>query len=411
MTDLILVKLLIAGAAGFIIGTERGWSARELDRQSGASGMRTFSLAGLAGGVCALLPGGTVLLAILLAAIGVLLAASRLMTPPPRDLGLTTELALLVTPLLGAFATEHPLEATAAAAIAAALLGFKEELHGVLDRLGRRELLASLQMLIVAVVILPLLPDQNLGPWASVNPRTIGWLVLLLLGVSYVGYFAVRLIGPGRGLLLTALLGGFTSSTAVTLDYSRLSRQNPDAAPLLSAGIALACAMLAPRVAILVGAIQPGLVPGLALPLLAFGLPPLLYAAWIARQSIARPPVEGVQISNPFAIGAALTMATAITVLTVAIRGAEALLGSAGTYGVAALSGILDVDAVSVAMASRPGTLAPAVAVNGILLAIGVNTVAKAVMAAFTGTWALARRTGMVLLLAALAAALVTLAR
>ncbi|MEO8444942.1 MAG: DUF4010 domain-containing protein, partial [Gammaproteobacteria bacterium] len=207
------------------------------------------------------------------------------------------------------------------------------------------------------------------------------------------------------------LLGGFTSSTAVTLDYSRLSRQNPDAAPLLSAGIALACAMLAPRVAILVGAIQPGLVPGLALPLLAFGLPPLLYAAWIARQSIARPPVEGVQISNPFAIGAALTMATAITVLTVAIRGAEALLGSAGTYGVAALSGILDVDAVSVAMASRPGTLAPAVAVNGILLAIGVNTVAKAVMAAFTGTWALARRTGMVLLLAALAAALVTLAR
>jgi uncharacterized membrane protein (DUF4010 family) len=419
MADLILVKLLIAGAAGFIIGTERGWSARELDDWQRLAGMRTFTLAGLAGGVCTLLPQGNLLLAVLLGGIALLLAGTRLIGPNDhapggnghRDIGLTTELALLVTPLLGALATDHPLEATAAAALTAGLLGFKQELHGVVERLDRQELLASLQLLIVAVVILPLLPDTDLGPWASLNPRTIGWLVLLLLGLSYVGYFAVRLIGPGRGLLLTALLGGFTSSTAVTLQYSRLSRGNPDAAPLLSAGIALACAMLAPRVAIIVGAIQPGLLPALAAPLAAFGLVPLGFALWAARQSAARPPVHGVHIANPFALRAALTMAAAITVLSVAIRGAEALLGDAGTYAVAALSGILDVDAVSVSLASRPGSLGTAVAANGILVAVAVNTGAKAVMAAVAGTWALARRVGLALLLATLAAGLTLLAR
>ncbi len=405
MTDLVLVKLLTAGATGFIIGTERGWSARKLDDHEQLAGMRTFALAGLAGGVCALLPNSTILLAVLVTAIALLLASTRLLPPAGiHDVGLTTELALLVTPLLGAFATSHPLEATAAAAIAAALLGFKQELHGVLDLLGREELLASLQLLIVAVVILPLLPDQNVGPWHSLNPRTIGWLVLLLLGVSYVGYFATRTLGPGRGLLLTALLGGFTSSTAVTLAYARLSKQNPGAAPLLSAGIALACATLSPRIAIIIGAIQPRLLPEIMLPLAVLGLVPLVYAAWIARASIGTTAIDAVRITNPFAIGSALTMAGAITVLSVAIRGAEVQLGPAGTYAVAALSGILDVDAVSVAMASRPGELLAEVAANGILLAVGSNTLAKAAMAVATGTPELGKRCAPVLLVAAFAA-------
>ncbi|MDH4022565.1 MAG: MgtC/SapB family protein [Gammaproteobacteria bacterium] len=420
MTDLILVKLLIAGAAGFIIGIERGWSARELGDRQDFAGMRTFALAGLGGGVCALLPGTTVLLAILVAAIAVLVIGSRFPGATAyRDTGLSTGLALIVTPLLGAFSTSHPLEGTAAAAIAAALLGFKQELHGALRGVERQELLASLQLLVVAVVVLPLLPDQALGPWDSVNPRTIGWLVLLLLGVSYLGYVAVRIVGPGRGLLLTALLGGFTSSTAVTLAYARLSKSNPDTMPLLSAGIALACAMMALRVAIVVGAIQPALLSGIALPLAVLGLVPLLYAAALARRSVTTRVGDSVRISNPFAIGAALVMATAITVLSMAVHGAEILLGNSGTYAVAALSGILDVDAVSVAMAGSaaaaepadgiPGALSVAVASNGILLAVIVNTVAKALMTAATGTRDLGRRCGLVLVVAAAGAGLLAL--
>lgn len=421
MADLILVKLLIAGAAGFIIGVERGWSARELDDHLDVAGMRTFALAGLGGGVCALLPGATVMLVILVAAIALLLTSSRFMAAVKNpDAGLSTEMALIVTPLLGAFSTSHPLEGMAAAAVVAALLGFKQELHGALHGLERQELLASLQLLVVAVVILPLLPDEPVGPWDSVNPRTVGWLVLLLLGVSYVGYFAVRIVGPGRGLLLTALLGGFTSSTAVTLAYARLSKQNSDTTPLLSAGIALACAMMALRVGIVVGTIQPLLLSAIALPLAILGLVPLVYTAALARRSVTTRVDDSLRISNPFAIGAALTLAAAITVLSIAIRGAEVLVGNSGTYAIAALSGILDVDPVAVAMAGSTvamevangtrGALPVGVAANGILLAVIVNTVAKAIMTAVTGTRELGRRCGVILLAAATAASLAALA-
>lgn len=421
MADLILVKLLIAGAAGFIIGVERGWSARELDDHLDVAGMRTFALAGLGGGICALLPGAIVMLVILVAAIALLLTGSRFMAASSNpDAGLSTEMALIVTPLLGAFSISRPLEGMAAAAVVAALLGFKQELHGALRGLERQELLASLQLLVVAVVILPLLPDQPVGPWDSVNPRTVGWLVLLLLGVSYVGYFAVRIVGPGRGLLLTALLGGFTSSTAVTLAYARLSKQNSDTTPLLSAGIALACAMMAFRVGIVVGTIQPLLLSAIALPLVILGLVPLVYAAAIARRSVTARVDDSLQISNPFAIGAALTLATAITVLSIAIRGAEVLVGNSGTYAIAALSGILDVDPLAVALAGSaagmqaangtPGALSVSVAANGILLAVIVNTVAKAIMTAVAGTRELGQRCSVILLAAATAASLAALA-
>lgn len=410
LMDQMLIQLLTAGAVGLILGIERGWSAKGLADVDQIAGIRTFSLAGLAGGVCSLLPGSPYLLALVVGAIALLVTATHFVKGGPgRDAGLTTELALLVTPLLGALATTHPLEATAAATVAAALLGFKQELHGVLDRLGRNELLASLQMLVVAVVILPLLPDQAMGPWQSINPRVIGWLVLLLLGVSYVGYFAVRIIGPGRGLLLTALLGGFASSTAVTLAFARLSRASPKNTILLSAGISLASATMALRVALIVSAIQPALVPWLALPLGVLGLVPLVYVLAVGRRGTGSRDGQGVTLNNPFAIGAAIAMAAGITVLSVAVRAAEAWMGAAGTYTVAALSGILDVDAISVAMAEGAsrgsGAMPIQVAANGILIAVGVNTLVKAGMAATAGTLALGLRCGMVLGLAAVCAA------
>jgi uncharacterized membrane protein (DUF4010 family) len=209
---------------------------------------------------------------------------------------------------------------------------------------------------------------------------------------------------------LTALLGGFTSSTAVTLAYARLSKQNPQGSAVLSAGIALACAMLAPRVAIIIGATQPALLREIGAPLAVLGAVPLLYTVWIARRALAPAAFDGVQISNPFAIGAALAMAAAITVLSVLVRGAEALVGAAGTYVVAGLSGILDVDAIAVAIASGPAATGSTPAANAILLAVGVNTVTKAIMALITGSPELGRRAAGVLLLAATGAGLVALA-
>jgi uncharacterized membrane protein (DUF4010 family) len=403
MIEQTLLQLLVAGATGLVIGIERGWSARGQEGGQRAAGMRTFSLAGLAGGLCALLPDGIVVLAVLLLAVAALVTVTHFLNATrDGDRGLTTEVALLVAVLLGAFATTNPRDAIAVAALIAALLGFKQELHGVVERLGRHELLASVQLLVVAVVILPLLPDEGMGPWSSINPRTIGILVLVLLGISYVGYFAVRIIGPRRGLLLTALLGGFTSSTAVTLAYARMARRSAAATPLLAAGITLASAMMALRVWLVVTAIRPGLSQALAAPLVVLGLLPFLFAAGTAlrhRKAAAEPAME---LHNPLEIQAALVLAAGITVLTLVIRAAEEWLGNPGAYAVAALSGVLDVDAVSVAMAQGGmAGIPPGVAVNGILIAVIVNTLAKTTMTGIVGSIGLALRVGSVLVPAA----------
>jgi uncharacterized membrane protein (DUF4010 family) len=383
-----LLKLAVAAATGLVIGLERGWSHRTEAEGQRVAGLRTFTLAALAGGLCGILPEGALLLAVLLGAFAVIVAvAYYTQSTRSGDIGITTELALLATPVLGLLATRKPLEGIAVAALVAALLGFKQELHATIGRLARDEVLATVQLLIVAVVVLPLLPDEPVGPFGAINPRTVGWLVLLLLGVAYVGYFAVRVIGASRGLLLTAFLGGFTSSTAVTLAYARLARHRPEAARLLSAGISVACAMMAPRIWLLASAIEPDLGQRLAPALLVLGAVPAAYALYTSRSARADAPGDAVLIDNPFAIRAALLMAVAVAGLGVLIRGAEEWFGAVGAYSVAALSGILDVDAVSVALAegARRGATALHVAGGAIMVAAIVNTLVKAGMALVLG--------------------------
>jgi uncharacterized membrane protein (DUF4010 family) len=383
-----LLKLAVAAATGLVIGLERGWSHRTEGEGRRVAGLRTFTLAALLGGLCGILPEGGLLMAVLLGALALISAAGYYVhSSRSGDQSITTAVAMLLTPLLGLLATRRPLEAIAVAALVAALLGFKQELHATIGRLARDEVLATVQLLIVAAVVLPLLPDEPLGPFNAVNPRTVGWLVLLLLGVAYVGYFAVRVVGTSRGLLITAFLGGFTSSTAVTLAYARLARNRPQAARLLSAGIGVACAMMAPRIWLLASAIVPELARRLAPALLVLGVVPAAWALYASRSARAEAPGDAVLIDNPFAIRAALLMAAAVAGLGVLIRGAEEWFGPVGAYGVAALSGILDVDAVSVALAegARRGATALNVAGGAIMVAAIVNTLVKAGMALVLG--------------------------
>ena len=415
-----LVPLAVALAVGLIIGFERGWHGQE--RREGeqparrrgdgdtVAGIRTFSLVGLLGGVVALLAGtsGPLLLVAGLLAVGLLLTAGYVLTSlDSRDFGATTEFALLLTFTLGALAgTGHMLEAAASAVVAAVLLGFKEEIHTTLGRLERREVHASLQLLVIALVVLPLLPNRPMGPWDSLNPRTIGLLVMLIAGIGFVGYFAVRIIGPRAGLLLTALLGGLTSSTAVTVAFARLSRRPRASHALLGVGIALACGTMAPRVLIEVAAVNATLVPLLLPGLLALAVVPLLAAALIVRRHGRSAQAGEVGIDNPLEVRQALIIGVLLAVVFMLTHGAEALFGNSGVYWLAALSGIADVDAVALALAAQArGSLDNEVAARAILLAALVNTAAKATIAAVIGGRELARWSSSVLLLALVAGA------
>jgi uncharacterized membrane protein (DUF4010 family) len=281
----------------------------------------------------------------------------------------------------------------AASVVVTAILGFKRELHSGLAWIERRELTATLQLLLIAAVAIPLLPDRGMGPFAVLNPRRIGMLVLLLAGVSYVGWFAVRVLGERAGLLLTAALGGLTSSTAVTLAYARLARGGRAPIGLLAAGICLACGIMALRLAFVVGVVEPRLVAHLAPPFAALALIPFAAAARLARAARASAGAKAeLPLRNPLELEGALLMAALLSALLLAVRAAEEWLGNAGVYAVAALSGVADVDALGLSVEQAARDRMPlAVAATAVTLAAAVNTATKAGMAGALGRPALAR--------------------
>lgn len=389
----LLSSLGVALACGLIVGFERGWQQRgDTAADQRAAGIRTFALAGLAGGLVAALGADPWLLAAGLLALAGLGALSwQRDVRAGGDVGMTTELALLATYLLGALATAgHRLEAVSAAVIVALMLGFKAEIHATLGRLNRREVHASLQLLLIAVVVVPLLPNRDLGPFAALNPRTIGLLGLLVAGIGFVGYFAVRLLGARVGLLFTAAFGGLSASTAVTLGYARLARRRQASTELLAAGILLACAIMGPRLAIEVAAVNPALLHPLLPGLAALTLGPALGAVRLARgvgADAGRAVTGHVELlENPLELRQAIGLAALIAVVFVLVAAARAWLGDAGVYVLAALSGFMDVDAVTLTLADQArGDLPPATAVRAILLAALVNDLVKGVLALVVG--------------------------
>lgn len=404
-------RLAVALGIGLIVGLERGWRSREQPSGERLAGLRTFAITGLCGGVLAALslPDRFVVLGAGTLVVGALVVGGYLISArQQRDLGMTTELAMLTTFGLGAAAVlGAPGEAGAAAVVMALLLGFKTEFHAAMEKLARHELLATLQLAAIAAVLLPLLPNRHLGPWEAVNPRVVGMLVLLIAVLSYAGYFAVRALGARLGLLLTALFGGLSSSTAVTVAYARRARGEQALRPWLAAGIAIAAATMVPRVAIEIAAVNRSLLRELW-PTFAVLMAVPLAAAVRAALRPAGAADARLHLSNPLQLRAALGFGALLVVLFVVSAGLGETFGDAGAYAVAAIAGLLDVDAVSITMAegAARGSLAPTTAARAIVIALLVNTATKGAFAVALGGKPLLRSAGAVLALTAVAGAI-----
>lgn len=399
----VTVKLAIALALGAIIGMERGWQSRDIPEGMRVVGFRSFCFAGLFGGLSAILAGklGIIVLGIALLSFGTLAIVSYGLTSQhTKDFGITTELAFLMTFMLGALAASgFEGEAVAVAVTTAALLGFKQELHKSLARLDRPELVATLQLLSIAAVALPLLPDRDLGPWNALNPRAIGFLVLLIAAISYIGYFTMKLLGSRVGLLATAILGGLVSSTAVTLSFSQMAKRGQGSVAILGAGISLAAGTMAIRILIAVGVVNPVLLSALVIPISLLAIVPLVAAGAIAFGKTSTDSATPVELPNPIELGSALMYGVVFSVLFVLIRAIEANFGQAGIYLLSAISGITDVDAVSLSLAQATLKGLPIwVGATGITIAAMVNTLVKAAIATSIGGWRLARSCATILL-------------
>lgn len=376
------IRLMIAALIGLAVGLEREWSGHASGPDARFAGLRTFLILGLTGGF------GGVLFALGLPAAGVVvtggavafgvvayvMAARR----DGADLDGTTEAVAVLVVALGTIAGLGWLVVAAGAGSLAVLaLSEKTRLHSFVGRVEERELRAALQFAVLALVVLPLLPT---GPYlgdVQLRPRLLWSLVLVFSGLNFIGYVARRAVGPKRGYGATGLLGGLVSSTAVTLTFSRQSREEPDLSASLARGVLGACTVMVVRVGVLTTA----LAPAVALELWPMLLPAAIagigfvIAAWRSEPDGA----DAVEraVSNPLRLWSAIKLATLFQGGMTAVALVSAYAGDAGLYVTGVVLGITDVDALTVSMTRAQAGVLPAIAAKVIATGVVADTMLK----------------------------------
>lgn len=376
-----LERLLVALLIGALIGLDRERSEARKAHQLFA-GVRTFPLIALCGALATLAIDitGPVLVIASFLTVSAIALASYLRTSATGDVGATTEMAALATFLLGVMAGAGQLVVAGAVGVSiAVLLVAKPRLEAFSHALSSEELAATLELAVISVIVLPLLPREGYGPWQVLNPFNVWLMVVLVSGLSFVGFIATRLWGERQGLAIAGVVGALVSSTAVTVAMASHSRTNPSLAASAASAAVLASTIMGLRVAILAGVISVNILP-LLLPVIAVMTVAGLLAAWLlSRQTatLATQPSDA-QLSNPFSLSTALSFAFIYALILLGVRAAQEFFGARGMYVVAALSAVADVDAITLAtvrLGSETGQWR--VAAIAIVIAVVSNTLVK----------------------------------
>jgi uncharacterized membrane protein (DUF4010 family) len=379
-------QFLTSLAIGLLIGLERERNP------SAKAGLRTFALVALFGTLSALLSAKLdspwLLIAGLLAVATMIIAAYHNKPAEEGDPGTTTVIALLLCYGLGVMTWYGMSKLAVMLAIAVtALLYFKPELRGMSQRLTRSDLVAVLQFSVLTFIVLPILPDQNFGPFNAFNPHQAWLMVVLISGISLAGYAALHLVGTRYGAPLLGFFGGLVSSTATTLLYARNSRNNPAMAQIAGSVIVIASMVVLLRLLVLSSVVAYGAVPKL-LPVLAsgflFGLAVAMYS-WRTR-------IKGAKLSipdtpNPAELRTALSFGLLYVVVLLGAAWMQDIAGNRGLYAVAVVSGLTDVDAITLSSLRlfTLGQLSEHQAITSIALAFISNLTFKFAMVIFIG--------------------------
>ena len=391
--DVIFQRLGLALAIGLLVGLERGWKAREEAEGERVAGLRTYALSGLLGGLSALIAiaGSPIFLPIAFAVYAATMALFHYRAAGDADFSVTSVVASLLTFALGAYAVlGDPKIAGASAVAMTLLLAFKEPLHSWLKNLTWPEIRSFFTLIAMTFLLLPILPSRAIDPWGLIVPAEIWLFAILIAGMSFVGYVAIKAMGPEIGTALAGLAGGLASSTATTLTFARLSREQTSSEQLLAGGVLLAGAVMVARVLIIVTAINAGLLLPLIGPLGAAFLLLLSVGGYLSlrqrqeKQEEKEP--EAIIMDSPFNLRSVLGLAAFIAAVMVLSQLAARFFGASGTYVVAALSAMADVDAIALSLARQAYRELPIeTTAIGIGIAVAVNTMTKAGMAMVVG--------------------------
>ena len=387
--------IMVAALGGAAVGIEREWSGHASGSQARFGGVRTFTLIGGLGGVAGWLAAQQLIgISIVLIAGATSLVLAGYIAASRTNVDATTEAAGLV--VIGAgFAAGLGWIALASGIVAVStlLLVEKSSLHSLVARIDDQELRAAARFGVMAVVILPLLPEGPYGPLGGVRPRELWLLVLFFTGLSFLGYFARRVFGVQHGYTVAGLLAGMVSSTNATFTFARMSRQHKDLSASLAVGTVAACTMLFPRVLaatiVLDHRVASALLPYLTVPFL---LGVAAIAFWWRGNLEAGPHAD---VSNPLQIVPALQMAVTFQAVLFAVTLVRRWFGAAGIIASGAVLGITDVDALTISMTKSVSTGVDAhLAAEAIAVGILVNCALKTALALTLGTRTFSRWAG-----------------
>jgi uncharacterized membrane protein (DUF4010 family) len=378
-----LIRLAISIGIGFLVGLERTFHKKIQEGDEEFAGLRTFTLVAVLGFVSALLAAhtGPWLLGVSFSGLVLFVLVSYFRTSGAQgNVGGTSEIAIILTFLLGALVfSGFILLSLVITVITLLLLAYKPTLHGFVQKLSREELLAIIKFIIISALVIPFLPKENFGPYKVWNLQDIWKMVILVSGVSLVGYIIAKMVG-NKGTMVAGVIGGLVSSTAVSLTYARRSKESKgeEGTFYFAMAIISACTIMFPRILVEVYVVNPELAKQLWLPIAILSLTGFGAAFYIYKRNVKGKSDGEVPLRNPLNFGTAIKFALFFAGVMLLVRYTNEHFGNSGTYIAGVISGITDVDAITLSMAKMAKNDSnTTLARNTILLAALSNTLVK----------------------------------
>lgn len=399
----LLLNILLSACLGALVGLMRQW--RDQSDKGGLvdfGGVRTYTFWAILGclGAFGAERSSPLLLLLVIALVGVQQIVAMTRMPASTPPGGTTFGSVLLTLLTGALITwEYRQAALLVAAATMVILGLKQKLHAWTQAFTAEDIRGAMQFVAITGVILPLVPDKAYGPLLAFNPYSTWLMVVLICGLGFAGYIAMRLLGSQAGITITGIAGGIASSTATTLAFSRRSREDPSASVDYAQAVVLACTIMLGRIFIAVLVINRALALKVAPSLALMAVPGVAYIAW--RWLFKKPGAEvsTPNLNNPLSLSIAVKFALIYAVIAFLVKGITQLKLQGGMIPLSFVSGLTDMDAIALLMANSNGEGSVSLSLAAQCVAMGAvgNSVMKGGMAVSLGSPALRRHVAFVL--------------
>lgn len=377
----IVLDIIVPLSIGVVIGTERGWSQRKEEEGTRVAGLRTFALTGLLGGLSAILAESLTLwfLPAAFLSMALLFTVSHfLKTKSNQDFGITSEIALFLTFALAAWSVfDQKIAAISVAVVVTAILSLKAELHRWLNILSIQEIYAGIKLLLISVVLLPLLPDKGYGPYEALNPYWIWWMVVLISGLSFMGFIAMKYWGARAGAFATAIIGSLASSTAVTISLAKLAKRKASKELMINAAL-LAAVVMFVRMAIEVSVVHAPLLHQLWLPMGGMVAVILVGGGILYYRTRSKKTEHELEVKNPLQLKTALQFGVLLAAILLLSEFLSDRFGDGGIIALSIVAGLADVDAITISLSEMgKSQIDENLAALGIVLASVSNTLVK----------------------------------